>query len=105
MKNHIDPNGNELHPYTIRQPSHPLLPKMIPSEVEPHITALENAGIYNDLTQETQAAIIALMQQAYRNGQAHQHAERIDSDAVWVDDVGMIERQPNDTWIVTGHDN
>lgn len=101
---HHSPEGEELRSYTVRQPSHPLLPKMIPSEVEPHIEALENASIYNDLTQEMQATIITLMQQAYRNGQVHQHAERIDSDAVWVDDIGMIERQPNDTWIVTGYD-
>jgi len=76
---------------------------MIPSEVESHIAALENAGIYDNLAQETQAIIITLMQQAYCNGQAHQHAERIDSDAVWVDDIGMIERQSDDTWIVTGY--
>lgn len=104
MTKHYSPNGDELHPYTIRQPSHPLLPNMVPSEVEPHITALEQAGIYTDLTQEQQATIIRLMQQAYRNGQTHQDAEKIDNEAVWVDEVGLIERQPDGTWLVTGYD-
>ena len=98
---HYSPEGAELHPYSIRQPSHPLLPRMVPSEVEPHITALENAGIYDDLTQEQQATIIRLMQQAYRNGQAHQGAEKIDNDAVWLDGVGGLEKQPDGTWKLT----
>ncbi|HLA88123.1 MAG TPA: hypothetical protein VJL10_08880 [Anaerolineales bacterium] len=104
MTKHYDPYGNELRPYSVRQPSHPLLPNFVPSEVEPHIAALEKANIYNDLTQEQQATIIRLMQQAYRNGQAHQGAEKIDNDCVWVNDVGMIERQADNTWIVTGYD-
>ena len=104
MTKHYSPDGEELRPYTIRQPSHPLL-SMGPSGVEPHIDALASAGIYDDLTQEQQAIIIRLMQQAYRNGQAQQGAEKIDNDAVWVDRVGLLERQPDaTTWLVTGYD-
>ena len=101
MTKHYDPNGNELRPYSVRQPSHPLLPNFVPSEVEPHIAALEDAGIYNDLTQEQQAVVITLMQKAYRNGQAHQGAEKIDNDAVWLDGVGGLEKQPDGTWKLT----
>jgi hypothetical protein len=104
MAKHFSPDGEELRPYSIRQPSHPLLPDMIPSEVEPHITALEAANIYDDLTPVQQATIIRLMQAAYRNGQAHQGAEKVDGDAVWVDGVGMIERRPDGSWQVTGYD-
>ncbi len=104
MSKHYSPDGAELRPYTIRRPSHPLLPSMVPSEVEPHIAALEKAGIYDALTQEQQATIIRLMQQAYRNGQAHQGAEKVDNEAVWVNEVGLIERQPDGTWMVTGYD-
>ena len=103
MNKHYNPEGEELRPYSVRQPSHPLLPNFVPSEVDPHISALEKAGIYGNLTQEQQATIIKLMQQAYRNGQAHQGAEKIDNDCVWVDEVGMIERQPDHTWLVTGY--
>lgn len=98
---HYSPDGDELRQYAVRKPSHPSLPNMIPSEVEPHIKALEQAGVYNDLTQEQQAVIIRLMQQAYRNGQAHQGAEKIDSDAVWLDGVGGLEKQPDGTWKLT----
>ena len=101
MTKHYDPDGNELRPYMVRQPSHPLLPHFVPSEVEPHISALKEAGIYNDLTQEQQAIIIRLMQQAYRNGQAHQGAEKIDNDAVWLDGVGGLEKQADGTWKLT----
>lgn len=100
-KKHYTPDGFETEPYGVRQPSHPLLPKFVPSEVEPHIAALEEASIYNDLTQEQQAIIIRLMQQAYRNGQASQGAEKIDSDAVWLDGVGGLEKQPDGTWKLT----
>lgn len=101
MNKHFDPDGNELKQYAVRRPSHPLLPKMIPSEVEPHIFALENEGIYDVLTLEQQAVIIRLMQKAYRNGQAHQGAEKIDSDAVWLDGVGGLEKQSDGTWKLT----
>lgn len=104
MAKHYSPDGDEMRPYTVRQPSHPLLPNLVPSEVEPHIAALKKAGIYDDLNQEQQATIIRLMQQAYRNGQAHQGAEKVDPDAVWVNEVGLIERQADGTWIVTGYD-
>lgn len=87
--------------YSLSKPSHPLLPNLTSSEVEPHIAALEEAGIYNDLTQEQQAVIIRLMQQAYRNGQASQGAEKVDSDAVWLDGVGALEKQPDGTWKLT----
>jgi hypothetical protein len=101
MAQHISPDGLSLYPYTVRQSSHPLLPELLPSEVELHIDALTNANIYNDLTQEQQAIIIRLMQTAYRNGQASQGAEKIDNDAVWLDGIGGIEKQPDGTWKLT----
>jgi hypothetical protein len=98
MTQHYTPDGLPVHPYSVRQPSHPLLPDLVPSEIEPHITALEVAGIYDDLNQEQQATVIRLMQAAYRNGQTYQHAEKIDNDAVWLDGVGGLERQPDGAW-------
>ena len=77
MNKHYSHDGEELQPYSVRPPSHPLLPDLIPSEVEPHIEAMEKAGVYDALTQEQQATIIKLMQQAYRNGQASQGAKRL----------------------------
>ena len=76
MTQYYTPDGLPVHPYTVRQPSHHLLPDLVPSEVEPHINALEAAGIYDDLTHEQQATIIRLMQTAYRNGQSSQHDRR-----------------------------
>ncbi len=75
---------------------------LLPSESYPHITALGEAGLLDDLTVEQAAAVVRLMQAAYRKGQAAQGAEQIDSDAVWLDGVGMIERQNDGTWQVTG---
>lgn len=95
---HTDPDGHELHPYQVRPASHPLLPGLLPSEVEPHITALEAAGIYAALTPEQQAGIIRLMQTAYRAGQASRQAEKLDDDGVWIDGVGGLERQPDGAW-------
>jgi len=40
---HHSLEGEKLRSYIVRRSSHPLLPKMIPSEVESHIVALENA--------------------------------------------------------------
>jgi len=84
--------------YQSNAPAHPLLPGLLPSEVYPHITALEQADIYEALTPEQQATIIRLMQAAYRNGQASRQAEKLDDDGVWVDGVGGLERQPDGSW-------
>jgi len=72
-----------------------------PSEVYPHIEALQAAGLYERLSEDDQGLVIKLMQAAYRNGQASQGAEQIDRDAVWLDGVGMIERQADGSWQVT----
>ena len=101
MTQHVSPDGLSLRPYTVRQPSHPLLPKLLPSEVEPHIDALTGADIYDALLPEQQAIVIQLMQSAYRNGQASTGAEKIDNDALWIDGVGGLERQMSGEWKLT----
>lgn len=101
MKQNYDLDKIELYPYYVRQPSHPLLPEYTPSEVDPHIEALQSVGIYETLTPEYQATIIKLMQSAYRNGRASVGAEKIDSDVVWVDGIGALERQVDGSWILT----
>ena len=55
MTTHYDPDDDELRSCSVRQPSHPLLPKMLPSEAEPHIDALEGRPQ-------------AIRDQAHRNG-------------------------------------
>ncbi len=87
----------------VNLPPHPspYLQGYTPSEVYPHIEALQAAGLYERLSEDDQGLVIKLMQAAYRNGKAAQGAERIDTDTVWLDGVGMIERQPDGTWQVT----
>lgn len=74
---------------------------LLPSESYPHITALGEAGLLDDLTVEQAAAVVRLMQAAYRNGQGSRGAEKIDDDYVWLDGVGGLERQSDGTWTVT----
>jgi hypothetical protein len=75
--------------------------QLIPSEKTPHLDALEGKGLLDVLTVDQAATIVQLMQSAYRNGQGAQGAEKIDSDAIWVNGVGAIERQPDGTWKLT----
>lgn len=77
---------------------------LLPSESWPHIWALSEAGLLFDLTVEQAAAIVNLMQTAYRNGRREQGAEKIDNDFVWLDGVGGLERQSDGTWTVTAPD-
>ncbi len=79
---------------------HPLLRAFVPSAKSPHIDALIDAGLF-DLTVDQLASIVKLMQTAYRNGQYSRGAEKIDRDAVWLDGVGALERQSDDTWKLT----
>ena len=58
---------------------------LVPSESWPHIKALGQAGLLDALTVEQAATIVRLMQAAYRNGQQAQGAERIDTNAFWLD--------------------
>lgn len=99
--------GLPVADYQVSPPPHPspILRGYVPSEVWPHIEALTQAGLYDHLTEDNQGLIIKLMQAAYRNGQASMQAEKIDNDAVWVKEIGLIERQPDYlTWLVTGYD-
>jgi hypothetical protein len=72
-----------------------LIPNYLPSERDPHITALEQSGLADTLTAAQLAAVIRLMQQAYRNGKAQAGSEKLDNDAVWV------ERQADGNWQLT----
>jgi hypothetical protein len=100
MTKHTTPDGYPVADYQISAPPHPShhLRGYVPSEVWPHVKALQAAGIYGRLSEDDQGIIIKLMQAAYRNGQASQGAEKLDNDAVWLDGVGSLERQPDGTW-------
>ena len=81
-----------------------LLRQLTPSEKTPHLDALEDRQLLDALTVDQAAIIVQLMQTAYRNGQTSQGAEKIDSDAVWLNGVGALERQPDGTWKITAPD-
>lgn len=100
---HYTPDGSPVDDYQVSAPPHPSrhLRGYVPSEVWPHIGALQAAGIYDRLSEDDQGIIIKLMQAAYRKGQASQQAEKIDNEAVWIDGVGGLERQPDGTWKLT----
>ena len=80
---------------------HSLLRSYVPSSKTPHINALADSILWDDLSIEQLATIVKLMQQAYRNGQAAQGAEMIDNDAVWLNGIGALERQKDGTWKLT----
>lgn len=82
---------------------HPLLNSYVPSAKTPHLDALEDAGLLDALTPEQAAKVVIIAQAAYRNGQAAMGAERVDTDAVWVNGVGMIEIV-NGEWRLTTPD-
>lgn len=84
--------------------THPTLARYVPSEKIPHLDALQAAGLLDQLTVDQVAAIVIIAQTAYRNGQRAQGAEKIDNDAVWVDGIGGIERQPDGAWLLTAPD-
>ena len=77
---------------------HPKLLTYVPSSKKPHIDALETSGLLDALTVDQLADIVIIAQAAYRNGQASMGAERIDNDAVWINGVGGLERQPDGAW-------
>lgn len=93
-----DDNAGEPSKY---QQVYDALPKYVPSEKTPHIDALKKAGLLDVLTAEQAAQVVVIAQTAYRNGQRSQGAERIDNDAVWLDGVGGLEKQPDGTWKLT----
>lgn len=75
----------------------------IPSMYETHLSRLP-AEVCNVLPSRLIVNIIRMCQMAYMDGQAHQNAEKIDNDAVWVNGVGLIEKQSDGTWLLTGAD-
>lgn len=103
MPKHTTPDGFPVDDYRVSAPPHPSkhMREYVPSAVYPHITALQEAGLYDRLSEDDQGLIIKLMQAAYRKGQAAQGAEKIDNDDVWLDGVGDLERQPDGTWKLT----
>jgi len=96
----VTPDGFLVDVYQVSAPPHPsqYLRDYVPSEVYPHITALQEVGLYDRLSEDDQGLIIKLMQAAYRRGKASQGAEKIDGDMAWVDGVGGLERQPDGSW-------
>lgn len=80
------------------------LPQYNPSAKTPHLDAIRQAGLLEVLSIEKAAEVVIIVQTAYQRGRASAGAEKIDTDAVWLDGVGMIERQPDNTWLVTGYD-
>lgn len=81
--------------------AHPALRHYVQSEKVPHIDALRAADLLDTLTTDQCAAIVIIAQTAYQNGKRDAGAELIDSDAVWLDGVGGLERQADDTWRLT----
>lgn len=80
---------------------HPDLIEYVPSAKIPHLDALETAGMIEKLDLDDIVIIIKLMQNAYRNGQAHQGAEKIDEGTVWINGIGGLELQSDGTWMLT----
>jgi hypothetical protein len=80
------------------------LRQLTPSEKTPHLDALEDRQLLDILTIDQAVIIVQLMQTAYRNGQSSQGAEKIDTDAVWLNGVGALERQPDGAWKLTAPD-
>lgn len=77
---------------------------LLPSEAYPHIAALAAAGLLDALSIGQAAAVIRLMQDAYRQGQVSRGAEKIDNDFVWLDGVGGLALQPDATWKLVAPD-
>lgn len=106
MSNHTTPDGQPVGEYQVNPPPHPSqhLRGYVPSEVYPHIEALETTGLYDRLTEDEQGLIIKAMQAAYQRGRADAGAEVVDSDYVWVNGIGGLERQPDGSWEISGYD-
>jgi hypothetical protein len=105
----LDCNNNPIPRQPEGEPSkyqlvydHPVLRHYVPSEKAPHLDVLEKVGLLDALTPDQLAAIVIIAQSAFRTGQASMQAEKLDNDAVWIDGVGMLERQPDGNWKVTG---
>ena len=96
---HIEDEA-EPSPYSLVY-DHPLLRHLVPSGKTPHLDTLAEQGLLDVLTTEQAAKVVIIAQTAYRNGQRGAGAERIDNDAVWIDGVGGIEKQPDGLWKLT----
>jgi DNA-binding transcriptional ArsR family regulator len=73
----------------------------VPSAITPHLDALESAGLVDALAMEQLTQIVIIAQTAYRNGQQSTGAELIDNDAIWINGIGGLEKQPDGTWKLT----
>jgi hypothetical protein len=73
----------------------------VPSAITPHLDALGSAGLIDALTMEQLVQIVIIAQTAYRNGQQSTGAELIDNDAIWINGIGGLEKQPDGTWKLT----
>lgn len=80
---------------------HELLLTYVPSAKAPHINAIQESGLLDELTPAQAAKVVIIAQSAYQNGRSAQGAEKIDKDAVWVDGIGGIGRQSDGTWVLS----
>jgi hypothetical protein len=60
---------------------------------------------WDDLTGVQYGKLMAVANASYQAGKASMQAEKIDVDAVWVNGIGMIERQSDGNWKLTGPDS
>lgn len=107
----LDCHNNPVH-YEVEEPSksdlvrqHKSLRHYVPSEVTPHLDALDAAGLLDALTVDQLAAVVIIAQRAFQVGHASTGAERIDADAVWVDGLGVLEKQEGGAWKLSAVDS
>jgi len=74
---------------------------LLPSAKEPHLDALAAAGLLDQLSIDHLVIVVKLMQTAYQKGRSSTGAEKIDNDAIWLNGVGGLEKQPDGTWVLT----
>jgi len=86
------PRGEAGEPSKYQQ-VYDYLPQFNPSAKTPHLDALEKAGLLDMLSIQQAGAVVIIAQTAFCAGRASMHAEKLDDDIVWVDDIGMLERQ------------
>jgi len=59
---------------------------------------------WDDLTGIQYGKLMAVANASYQAGKASMGAEKYDQDAVWVNGVGALERQPDGKWLLTAPD-
>jgi hypothetical protein len=83
------------------QVAYDALTDYVPSHKTPHLDALAEAGLLDQLTTEQVVAVVRIAQRAYQAGRASADAEVVDPGAaVWVAGTGLLEKQPSGVWVV-----